>query len=257
MKSVDESVMSPLEYYRNNVGGTINLLQVMKRNNVRKLVFSSSASVYGDPKILPIKEDDCLLPKSPYARTKLHIEQMLFDLSKSEPLWSIICLRYFNPLGAHKAGLIGEELKGPPANLMPYIAEVALGRAPYLKVYGNNYETPDGTGIRDYIHVLDLAEGHLAAIKYLNEVFLMEGNLKSLFNIFNLGTGKGYSVLEVIKAFEDASGRNIPHEFFPRRIGDIGISYADPSKANEILNWRAERNISEMCISTWKHLQRI
>ena len=246
LKAVGESVRQPLDYYANNIQGTISLLQAMNATDVRLLVFSSSATVYGDPQYLPLDEAHSTSATNPYGRTKLHIEQMLADLCHSDANWAVACLRYFNPVGAHESGLIGEDPQGLPNNLMPYIARVATGQLPTLSVFGADYLTRDGTGVRDYIHVMDLAEGHLAAVDYLPN--------HSGWHAINLGTGQGYSVLEMVKAFEAASGRPVPYRLDPRRPGDVATCYAEPARAAAVLNWRASRNLYEMCASTW-HFQ--
>jgi UDP-glucose 4-epimerase len=244
LKAVGESVRTPLQYFNNNIIGTLVLLETMKRFQVTNLVFSSSATVYGEPQKVPITEDFPLSVTNPYGRTKLMIEDILRDLHRAEPEWNIILLRYFNPVGAHPSGMIGEDPNGIPNNLLPFIAQVAVGRLPFLRVFGNNYPTPDGTGIRDYIHVLDLAEGHIQALRKLEQ--------SPGIDTYNLGTGQGYSVLEMVAAFEQASGKKIPYQIVDRRPGDIPISYADPSKALRELSWRAKRNINDMCIDTWR-----
>lgn len=244
LKAVGESVAQPLAYYDNNVSGTANLLQVMAEAGVRRLVFSSSATVYGDPHTVPIREDFPLHATNPYGRTKLMIEEMLRDLALSDPTWRIAILRYFNPVGAHASGLIGESPNGVPNNLMPFVAQVAVGRRTELSVFGSDYPTPDGTGVRDYIHVVDLALGHLAA---LDELARSSGTLT-----VNLGTGQGYSVLDMVRAFEQASGRSVPYRLVDRRPGDIASCYADPVLAEKILGWRAKRSIEEMCADTWR-----
>lgn len=243
-KAVGESVEKPLAYYDNNVRGTLELLAAMRQGKVRTLVFSSSATVYGDPASVPIREDFPRFATNPYGRSKLFIEEMLGDLARAEPDWRIASLRYFNPVGAHPSGLIGEDPNGIPNNLMPYIAQVAIGRRETLSVFGGDYPTPDGTGVRDYIHVVDLARGHLAALDHLAR---SEGLLT-----VNLGTGRGYSVLEVVKAFEAASGRPIPYRIAPRRPGDATQCYADPGLAEHILRWRAHHGIEDMCADTWR-----
>lgn len=243
LKAVGESVENPLEYFDNNVGGTISLLKAMQTCNIKTLVFSSSATVYGEPQYLPIDENHPTSATNPYGRTKLHIEEMLADLAKSNAAWRIACLRYFNPVGAHESGLIGEDPEGIPNNLMPYIARVADGKLPYLNVYGNDYATPDGTGVRDYIHVMDLVEGHLAA---LNALY----SQSDAINVFNLGTGCGYSVLDIIRAYEDASKKKVPYIIIPRRAGDVSACYADASLARDRLNWYVKRGLDEMCVST-------
>jgi UDP-glucose 4-epimerase len=243
LKAVGESVEKPLEYYDNNVIGTHRLLQAMGNCGVKRLVFSSSATVYGEPQRLPLTEDHPLSATNPYGRTKLIIEDMLRDLHRSDPSWQIGILRYFNPVGAHASGLIGEDPQGIPNNLMPFVAQVAVGRREQLKVWGCDYPTPDGTGVRDYIHVVDLAIGHLKALARLREPQCFE---------VNLGTGTGYSVLDVVKAFEQACGRPVPYELAPRRPGDVAACYADPAFAAELLGWRAERGIEAMCVDAWR-----
>ncbi|MBR1813767.1 MAG: UDP-glucose 4-epimerase GalE [Lachnospiraceae bacterium] len=245
LKAVGESVAKPLEYYHNNLVGTINLLEAMREADVKQLVFSSSATVYGLPKTVPIREDFPRSATNPYGRTKLMIEDILMDLTKELPDWRIVLLRYFNPIGAHKSGLIGEDPKGIPNNLMPYITQVATGRRAELGVFGNDYDTHDGTGVRDYIHVVDLAKGH---VKTLEKIKDGEGGVY----IYNLGTGNGYSVLDVVKAFEKASGVTIPYSIKPRRPGDIATCYADPTKAKEELGWVAEKNLFDMCEDSWR-----
>jgi UDP-glucose 4-epimerase len=246
LKAVGESVQKPLEYYHNNVTGTLILCDVMRRHNVKKIVFSSSATVYGNPASVPIKEDFPLSTTNPYGSTKLMLEQILTDLNVSDPEWNVTLLRYFNPIGAHKSGLIGENPNGIPNNLMPYICQVAIGKLPHLNVFGNDYPTPDGTGVRDYIHVVDLAIGHLKAVQKAREI----GGV----NIYNLGTGVGYSVLDIVKAFEKATGVPVPHVIAPRRAGDIPECYADASKAKEILGWKAQYGIEEMCRDSWNYI---
>jgi UDP-glucose 4-epimerase len=242
LKAVGESSEKPLAYYDINVNGTLCLLEAMQAAGVRKLVFSSSATVYGDPQQLPLREDHPLSATNPYGRTKLFIEEMLRDLHASDPSWSIAILRYFNPVGAHESGLIGEDPKGIPNNLMPIIAQVASGRRDRLSVWGNDYPTPDGTGVRDYIHVVDLARGHLKALARLDQ--------PQCFAV-NLGTGQGYSVMEVIKAFEHASNREITYTIAPRRPGDVAACYADPSHARDLLGWSASKSLREMCADMW------
>lgn len=244
LKAVGESVRDPLEYYANNVQGTISLLQAMKDIGVRRLVFSSSATVYGEPEYLPIDEQHPLRATSPYGRSKLHVEGMLEDLAASDPSWEIAGLRYFNPVGAHESGLIGENPNGVPNNLMPYVAQVAAGRRPELSVFGNDYPTRDGTGVRDYIHVMDLAEGHANALAFL------QGHPG--YHAVNLGTGYGYSVLELVEAYKRASNRPIPYHVGPRRPGDVVECYADPTKAREVFGWTARRTLEEMCASSWR-----
>ena len=244
LKAVGESVAKPLEYYDNNVTGSLVLFEVMVAANVKTLVFSSSATVYGDPQSVPIREDFPLSATNPYGRSKLMIEEMLRDLYRADETWRIALLRYFNPVGAHASGLIGEDPNGIPNNLMPIVARVAVGRLPSLSVYGNDYPTKDGTGVRDYIHVVDLALGHLKALNALQQ----RGGLMTV----NLGTGNGYSVLDVVRAFEAASGKRVAYKIAPRRAGDIAACYADPSLAAQLLGWRAERGIDEMCADAWR-----
>ena len=243
LKAVGESVAKPIEYYDNNIYGTLVLLEVMKAHNVKKIIFSSSATVYGDPKEVPIKEDFPLSATNPYGQTKLMIERILNDVYVSDNEWSIILLRYFNPIGAHESGLIGENPNGIPNNLMPYINQVALGKLDHLNVFGNDYPTPDGTGVRDYIHVVDLANGHLKALERAEKITGVEA--------YNLGTGKGYSVLDIVKNFEKATGQKIKYEITPRRPGDIAECYADPSKAEKYLGWKAEKDLEQMCKDAW------
>ncbi len=247
-KAVGESNSRPLDYYDNNLTGTIRLLQAMSDANVRTLVFSSSATVYGDPARVPLDESSQLHATNPYGRTKLFIEEMLRDLSASDPQWRISLLRYFNPVGAHPSGLMGEDPQGTPNNLLPYIAQVACGRRTSLSVFGNDYPTSDGTGIRDYIHVQDLARGHLAALRFLQR---REG-----IHVHNLGTGRGYSVLEVVAAFERASGRPVPYQVSDRRPGDIAACWADTAKAAQELNWRADLDLDAMCKDAWRWQER-
>ena len=245
LKAVGESVQKPLEYYQNNITGTLTLMDVMNRVGVKNIVFSSSATVYGSPEEMPITES---CPKgqctNPYGWTKSMMEQIMSDLQKANQDWNVILLRYFNPVGAHKSGRIGEDPKGIPNNLMPYISQVAVGKLEKLGVFGNDYNTPDGTGVRDYIHVVDLAIGHVKAINY---IFTNPG-----LDVINLGTGVGYSVLDMVKAFSKACGKEIPYEIKPRRAGDIDMCYADPSKALKVLGWKAERGLDEMCEDTWR-----
>ena len=244
-KAVGESVKEPLKYYRNNLGSTINLCKAMKRHGCFSIVFSSSATVYGDPAFVPITEE-CPLGETtnPYGATKSMQERILSDLWQSDNRWHVMLLRYFNPIGAHESGLIGEDPKGIPNNLLPYIAQVASGKLEKVHVFGNDYDTPDGTGVRDYIHVVDLAKGHVAAIKGMDQV--------SGVGIFNLGTGIGYSVLDIIKAFSAACGKEIPYVIDPRRPGDVATCYSDPSKAEKILGWKAEKNLEDMCRDAWR-----
>jgi UDP-glucose 4-epimerase len=244
LKAVGESVAKPLEYYAANVQGTINLLQAMDATGVKSLVFSSSATVYGVPHYLPYDEAHPTAAMNPYGRTKLHIEEMLKEVCESDASWRVACLRYFNPVGAHPSGLIGEDPQGIPNNLMPFIARVATGKLPVLRVFGTDYDTPDGTGVRDYIHVMDLAEGHLAALDYLED--------HPGWHAINLGAGVGHSVLEVLRAFEQASGKTLPWEAAPRRAGDLPTFYANAAKAAELLGWRAHRSLDDMCATTWK-----
>ncbi len=244
-KAVGESVQKPVMYYDNNINSTLILCEVMAERRVKKLVFSSSATVYGDPASVPITEDFPLSATNPYGRTKLFIEYILCDLHRADNTWSIALLRYFNPVGAHKSGLIGEDPNGLPNNLMPFVSQVAVGKLPQLSVFGDDYPTPDGTGVRDYIHVVDLAIGHLKALEKLD-------NSDSGVFIYNLGTGKGSSVLEMIKAFEVASGKPVPYKIQDRRPGDIAECYANPAKAEQELGWKAERGIKEMCEDGWR-----
>lgn len=245
LKAVGESVAKPLEYYNNNITGTINLCEVMKKHNVKNIVFSSSATIYGTPAFVPITEQ---CPKgtctNPYGWTKWMIEQILTDLHTSDKEWNVILLRYFNPIGAHESGLIGEDPKGIPNNLMPYITQVAVGKLEKLGVFGNDYDTHDGTGVRDYIHVVDLAVGHVKAIEKLSE--------KAGVLTYNLGTGNGYSVLDMVKAFSKACGHDIPYEIKPRRAGDIASCYADPSLAQKELGWTATKTLDDMCADSWR-----
>lgn len=243
-KAVGESVAMPLEYYRNNLGGLINVAQVMQSRGVQRLVFSSSATVYGQPEKLPITEDSALSATNPYGTTKLMGEELLRELERCTPAWSIAYLRYFNPVGAHESGTIGEDPRGTPNNLMPYVAQVAVGKREFLQVFGDDYDTPDGTGVRDYIHVLDLADGHVAALRHLLS--------KNSSLTVNLGTGQGYSVLDVVKAFEAASGRAVPYRIVARRPGDVASCYANPSLANQLLGWQAQRGLPQMCEDAWR-----
>ncbi len=244
LKAVGESVSRPLDYFDNNVSGTITLLRVLHQQGVRKLVFSSSATVYGDPADVPISESAPLAATNPYGRTKLFIEQILGDLCAADPEWRVATLRYFNPAGAHESGLLGEDPRGIPNNLMPFISQVAVGRHPCLQVYGDDYPTPDGTGVRDYIHVMDLARGHLAALERL---FARPGS----FTV-NLGTGRGVSVLEAVAAFEKACGKRIPVRIAPRRPGDVAACYASAQNAKELLGWQAEKSFEQMCADHWR-----
>jgi UDP-glucose 4-epimerase len=247
LKAVGESVTQPLAYYDNNVVGTLRLLEAMGECGVKTLVFSSSATVYGDPIRVPLTEDHPLSATNPYGRSKLMIEEILRDLYRSDASWKLAILRYFNPVGAHASGLIGEDPQGIPNNLLPFVAQVAVGRRASLNVWGNDYPTPDGTGVRDYIHVVDLALGHLKALKALERPQERTGCL-----IVNLGTGIGYSVLDIVRAFEQASGRSVPYTIAPRRPGDIASCYADPQRAFELLGWRAERGLGAMCTDAWR-----
>ncbi|AQZ95298.1 UDP-glucose 4-epimerase GalE [Halopseudomonas phragmitis] len=244
LKAVGESVQQPLRYYHNNVAGTLTLCEAMQRAGVRNLVFSSSATVYGDPTELPLREDMPTSATNPYGRSKLMIEELLKDLHRSEPGWNIALLRYFNPVGAHPSGLIGEDPSGIPNNLMPYIAQVAVGLRAALQVFGSDYPTPDGTGVRDYIHVMDLASGHVRALEWLAKG---QG-----VRAFNLGTGQGYSVLDMLRAFEQACGKALPYELVDRRPGDVASYYADPSRAEAELGWQAKQGVEQMCADTWR-----
>ncbi len=244
LKAVGESVAQPLAYYDNNVGGTLKLLEAMKRASVRTMVFSSSATVYGDPASVPIREDFPLTATNPYGWTKLMMERMLADLAAAEPGWRIARLRYFNPVGAHESGRIGEDPSGVPNNLMPYVAQVATGQRAELQVFGGDWPTPDGTGMRDYIHVMDLAEGHVAALDYLAR----QTGLLTL----NLGTGRGISVLDLVRAFEQASGRTVPYRIVGRRAGDVAACWADPALAEQLLGWRTKRDLAQMCADAWR-----
>lgn len=245
LKAVGESVQQPLRYYQNNIAGTLNLLEVMDKAGCKNLVFSSSATVYGDPARLPITEDMPRSATNPYGRSKLIIEEMLEDLFVADPSWKIISLRYFNPVGAHPSGLIGEDPSGIPNNLMPFISQVASGQRDRLAVFGDDYETVDGTGVRDYIHVMDLAAGHLSALDYLQQ------QTKGMCLPINLGTGHGISVLQMVQAFEQASGVKVAYEMQARRPGDVAICYADAAKAERVLGWRAKLDVQAMCIDTW------
>ncbi|MBU3607783.1 UDP-glucose 4-epimerase GalE [Polynucleobacter nymphae] len=244
LKAVSESVANPVLYYANNVQGSISLLQAMQEVDVKTLVFSSSATVYGEPQYLPYDEDHPTKPMNPYGQSKLQVEEILRDLAASDSKWRITSLRYFNPVGAHESGLIGEEPNGIPNNLMPYVVKVASGELPHLNIFGDDYETLDGTGERDYIHVMDLAEGHMAALHFQN--------VNAGSNVVNLGTGKSSGVLEIVKAFENITGKVIPLQFAPRRAGDLPIYFAQTGLAKEQLHWVAKRNLIEMCESSWK-----
>ena len=243
-KAVGESVAQPLKYYRNNIGGAVSLLEAMQASSCRTLVFSSSATVYGDPASVPITEDFPRSHTNPYGHTKLVIEDILSAVQVSDPSWQLGVLRYFNPVGAHPSGLIGEDPSGIPNNLMPFVTQVAIGKRPFLNVYGDDYPTPDGTGVRDYIHVQDLAEGHVAALQALLAT-------RKSFAV-NLGTGRGNSVLEVVKAFEKASGRPVNYQIAPRRPGDVAQCYADPALAQQLLGWTASRSLADMCLDAWR-----
>jgi UDP-glucose 4-epimerase len=243
-KAVGESIERPLHYYENGVGGTVKLCRVLERHEVRNIVYSSSATVYGMSEDLPLREDAPTEVINPYGRTKLMCEEILEDLHQSNPRWNAIALRYFNPVGAHPSGLIGEDPQGVPANLVPFLAQVAVGRRPSLQIFGDDYPTPDGTGVRDYIHVLDLAEGHVAAVEHLAT--------DPGFDVINLGTGRGVSVLEMVAAFEEASGMSITTEIVPRRPGDGPASWADASKAAEVLGWTAHRTLDQMVTDVWR-----
>ena len=244
LKAVGESVAKPWEYYENNIAGTLTLVDVMRKHGVKNIIFSSSATVYGDPAIIPITEE---CPKgqctNPYGWTKSMLEQILSDIQKADPEWNVVLLRYFNPIGAHKSGMIGENPNGIPNNLMPYITQVAVGKLKQLNVFGNDYDTPDGTGVRDYIHVVDLAKGHVKALKKIED--------NSGLSIYNLGTGKGYSVLEMVEMFRKVTGREIPYRVTPRRPGDIDVCYASTEKAKAELGWEAKRDLEQMCRDSW------
>lgn len=244
LKAVGESVSKPVEYYDNNVNGTLVLLAAMRRKGVNRIIFSSSSTVYGTPETLPLTED-CPTgePTNPYGRSKLHIEQILADVCRAYPEFSVVCLRYFNPIGAHPSGLIGEDPNGIPNNLLPYVARVAHGTLPRLRVFGHDYPTPDGTGVRDFIHVMDLADGHAKAVPYIMN--------HTGWIAINLGCGRGYSVLEVVKAFEKASDRSVPYELVDRREGDIAANWCDPARAERLLGWKASRTIDDMCRDAW------
>ena len=249
LKSVSESVTLPWEYYENNIGGTLVLLDVLRQHGCKNLIFSSSATVYGDPAIIPVTEE---CPKgrctNPYGQTKIMLEEVMMDMQKADPTWNIVLLRYFNPVGAHPSGRIGENPNGIPNNLMPYITQVAVGKRAELGVFGNDYNTPDGTGVRDYIHVVDLARGHVAALSAIEQ--------KCGLAIYNLGTGKGYSVLDVVHAFERSTGIHIPYRILPRRAGDVATSYSDPAKAARELHWKARHDIDDMCRDAWNWQQK-
>ena len=244
LKAVGESNEIPLEYYQNNVSGSVTLFRVMAKNNVKNLVFSSSATVYGENNPAPLVETMPTSATNPYGQTKLMVEHVLNDLAKSDAQWSIACLRYFNPIGAHESGLIGENPNGIPNNLLPYVAQVAVGRLPQLQIFGDDYDTPDGTGVRDYIHVVDLAVGHVKALENLTKI--------SGCQPINIGTGNGTSVLEIVNSFKEISGQDIPYAIVPRRAGDIGTVYADASVANDLLGWQASRDLNAMIADTWR-----
>ena len=243
LKAVGESVAKPLMYYENNIAGTLNLCKLMNEYNCKRIIFSSSATVYGSPKTVPITEDFPLSTTNPYGSTKLMLERILTDFTVADPEWSVVLLRYFNPIGAHETGLLGEVPNGIPNNLMPYIMQVAVGKLPELGVFGADYDTPDGTGVRDYIHVVDLAKGHVCAV---DKVMSAQGT-----NIYNLGTGTGYSVLDIVRAFEEANGVTIPYKIKDRRPGDIAMCYANPTKAKEELGWEAKFDLTRMCRDSW------
>lgn len=243
LKAVGESVEKPLEYFDNNITGTITLLRAMKAANVKRIIFSSSATVYGMPQYLPLDENHPLSVTNPYGRTKLHVEEILKDLCASDPEWSAVCLRYFNPIGAHESGLIGENPRGIPNNLLPYVARVAAGKMKAVRVFGNDYDTPDGTGVRDYIHVVDLAEGHVCAASY--------SQTHTGWIAINLGTGTGYSVLDIIHAYEKACGHAIAYEIVERRPGDVASNYANPQRALELLGWKVRYTLDDMCKHSW------
>ena len=245
LKAVGESTVIPLKYYDNNISGTVNLLESMQKHNVKNIIFSSSATVYGDQTVQPIKESATLQePTNPYGKTKLFIEYILKDLYKSDNSWNIVILRYFNPIGAHESGLMGEDPNGIPNNLMPYITQVAIGKRDHLNVFGNDYNTKDGTGVRDYIHVVDLARGHVFALDRIDK--------KAGLDIYNLGTGKGYSVLDIVKAFEKANNIKIPYIIAPRRSGDIATCYSDPTKAYVEMGFKTEKDLEDMCRDSWR-----
>lgn len=244
LKAVGESVEQPLRYYDNNVGGSVALLEVMQEFKCKRIVFSSSATVYGDPHTVPITEDFPLSTTNPYGQSKLFVEEILRDLSVSDSEWQIVLLRYFNPVGAHKSGTIGEDPNGIPNNLMPFIAQTAVGKREFLSVFGDDYDTKDGSGVRDYIHVVDLANAHFKAIEKITKIDKVA--------TINIGTGNGYSVLEMVKAFEEASGKKVPYKIAPRRAGDIATCYADPKYAKEFLGWEATRGVKEMCEDSWR-----
>ncbi|MDK2126306.1 UDP-glucose 4-epimerase GalE [Parachitinimonas caeni] len=244
LKSIDRAERDPLRCYENNLEASISLIETMQRHDVKRMVFSSSATVYGESARVPYREESPLAPNTVYGRSKMMVETLLHDLVHADESWNIAILRYFNPVGAHSSGLIGEDPDGVPGNLMPYICQVAVGKLNHLSIFGHDYPTPDGTGVRDYVHVMDLAQGHFKALRQLSES-------PGLLTV-NLGAGRGYSVLEVVRAFEAASGRKVPYRFAPRRPGDIGSYYADVTRATEVLNWRAQRGLLEMCVDSWR-----
>ena len=246
LKAVGDSVARPLDYYSSNVGGSVTLVEAMEAAGVRRIVFSSSATVYGVATEMPLTEDSPTAPTNPYGHTKLTVEQMLRDLARADARWRALCLRYFNPVGAHESGMIGEDPRDTPSNLMPYVAQVAVGRLPRLRIFGNDYPTPDGTGVRDYIHVSDLASGHVAAIKVLLNGAPIE------YTAVNLGTGRGHTVLELVSAFMQASGRPVPYDIVGRRAGDVAMSYADATLARQALKWTANRDLAQMCTDAWR-----
>ena len=250
LKAVGESVADPLRYYENNIQSAISLCSVMAKHGVKKIIFSSSAAIYGESSIIPIREDSPPAPTNPYANTKLIIEQILQDIYIADPAWRIILLRYFNPVGAHQSGLIGEDPQGIPNNLMPYISQVAVGRRKRINIFGDDYPTKDGTGVRDYIHVMDLAEGHIAALKKIEKTVSRKSSQKPM--IINLGTGRGYTVMEMLRAFENASDKTIFYHITKRRPGDIASCYADTSLAQKLLGWKAKRSLVEMCADAWR-----
>ncbi len=250
LKAVGESIATPLRYYENNIESTLSLCSVMAARGVKQLIFSSSATVYGDPAFVPVREDFPLAPTNPYGRSKLMIEQILLDLHAANPSWRIALLRYFNPVGAHESGLIGEDSRGIRNNLMPCISQVAVGRRECLNIFGNDYPTPDGTGVRDYIHVMDLAGGHVAALQHI--MTTTSSCLSPTPMIINLGTGQGHSVLELVRAFEKVSFKTIPYRITDRRPGDIAVCYADPTLAANLLGWKAQRSLDEICTDTWR-----
>ncbi|MDI6743129.1 MAG: UDP-glucose 4-epimerase GalE [Smithella sp.] len=250
LKAVGESVLHPLQYYRNNIEGSLSLFSVMSENDVKKIIFSSSASIYGQAAVIPIAENCPPAPTNPYARSKFIIEQILNDIHRADPQWEVVILRYFNPVGAHQSGLIGEDPQGIPNNLMPYISQVAVGRRKKLQIFGNDYPTSDGTGVRDYIHVMDLAEGHVAALRKIEKK--QSSRKKKMPLMINLGTGRGCTVMEMVQAFEKVSGKKIPYSVTKRRAGDIAACYADVTYAKKILKWKTKRSIEDMCCDAWR-----